>query len=68
MVNHIISNKNLMIFVRTLAEEKTGLSIDQPDPRGGTTSTECSVARRAFSYESGYIEIVLSVLTVVRYS
>ena len=41
--------KNSMIFVTTLVEEKTGLRIDQPDPRGGTTSTG-SVARRAFSY------------------
>ena len=50
-----------MIFVRTLLEEKTGLRIDQPDPRGGTSSTG-NVARRAFSLDSKYIECVLSVI------
>ena len=44
------SIKSSMIFVITLVQEKTGLRIDQPDPRGGTTSTG-SVARRAFSEE-----------------
>ena len=57
----IITNKNSMMFVRTLVEEKTGLRIDQPDTRGGTTSTG-SIARRAFSYESSYIDCVLSVV------
>ena len=49
------------MFVRTLVQEKTGLKIDQPDPRGGTTSTG-SVARRAFSNESKFLDCVLSVV------
>ena len=56
-----LSIKNSMIFVRALVEEKTGLRLDQPDSRGGTSSTG-SVARRAFSYDSKYIECVLSVV------
>ena len=40
---------------------KTGLRVDQPDPHGGTTSTG-SVARRAFSDESGFKDCVLSVV------
>ena len=46
-----------MIFVRNVVQERTGLKIDQPDPSGGTTSTG-SVARRAFSTESQFIECV----------
>ena len=53
--------KQSMIFVRTLVQEKTGLKVDQPDASGGTTSTG-SVARRAFSNESQYIECCLSVV------
>ena len=53
--------KDSMVFVRTLVQEKTGLKIDQPDPRGGTTSTG-SVARRAFSNESKFLDCVLSVV------
>ena len=49
------SIESSMIFVRTLVQEKTGLRIDEPDPHGGTTSTG-SVARRAFSDESGFME------------
>ena len=45
-------------------KEKTGLRIEQPDTRGGPTSTG-SVARGASSYEFSYSE---SVLTVVRTS
>ncbi|KAI6653970.1 hypothetical protein LOD99_3146 [Oopsacas minuta] len=50
-----------MIFVRNLIEEKTGMRIDQPNASGGTSSTG-SVARRAFSCDSKYIECVLSVV------
>ena len=50
-----------MIFVRILVEEKKGLGFDQPDSIGGTSSTG-SVALRAFSYDSKYIECVLSVV------
>ena len=50
-----------MTFVRTLVQEKTGLRIDQPDPRGGTTSTG-SVARRAFSDESGFMNCTSSLI------
>ncbi|KAI6657174.1 hypothetical protein LOD99_15960 [Oopsacas minuta] len=50
-----------MIFVRNLIEEKTGMRIDQPNGSGGTSSTG-SVARRAFSCDSKYIECVLSVV------
>ena len=45
--------KSSMNFVRTLVQDKTGLKIDQPDPRGGTTSTG-SVARRAFSNDKNF--------------
>ena len=50
-----------MIFVRNVVQERTGLKIDQPDPSGGTTSTG-SVARRAFSTESQFIECVSSLV------
>ena len=50
-----------MIFVRNVVQERTGLRIDQPDPSGGTTSTG-SVARRAFSAESQFIECVSSLV------
>ena len=51
-----------MIFVRNVVQERTGLKIDQPDPSGRTTSTG-SVARRAFSTESQFIECVSSLVT-----
>ena len=50
-----------MNFVRTLVQEETGLKIDQPEPRGGTTSTG-SVARRAFSNDSIVFECMMSVV------
>ena len=50
------SIKISMIFVRTLVQEKIGFRIDQPDPRGGTTSTG-SVARGELSDESGFYEL-----------
>ena len=50
-----------MIFVRNVVQERTGLKIDQPDPSGGTTST-VSVARRALSTESQFIECVSSLV------
>ena len=49
-----------MIFVRTFVQEKTGLKVDQPDAAGVTTSAG-SVARKAFSNESQFIECFLSV-------
>ena len=49
-----------MTFVRTLVQEKTGLRIDQPDPRGGTTTG--SVARREFSDESGCMNCTSSLI------
>ena len=52
-----------MFFVRTLKQEKTGLKIDQPDPKGGTTSTG-GVARRAFSSESKFIDCVSSSVAI----
>ena len=55
--------KGPLIFVRTLVQEKTGLKIYQPDPRGGTTSTG-SVARRAFSNDSNFIECMMSVVGI----
>ncbi|KAI6652952.1 hypothetical protein LOD99_4029 [Oopsacas minuta] len=50
--------KNSMIFVRNLIEKKTRMRIDQPNASGGTSSTG-TVARRAFSCDSKYIECVL---------
>ena len=35
-----------------------GLKIDQPDPRGGTTSTG-GIARRAFFDDTEFIEYIL---------
>ena len=55
------SIKSSMLLLRTLIQEKTGLRVNQPDPHGGTTSTG-SVARRAFSDESGFKDCVLSVV------
>ena len=52
-----------MHFVRTLVEEKTGLRIDQPDSRGGTSSTG-NVARHAFSDQSNYMDCILSIIEV----
>ena len=52
-----------MVFVRTLVQEKTGLKIDQPDPKGGTTSTG-GVASRAFSSESKFIDCVSSCVAI----
>ena len=53
--------RQFMIFVRNLVQEKTRLKVDQPDPSGGTTSTR-SIARRAFSNESKFIECVSSLV------
>ena len=50
-----------MEFVRTLVQEKTGLKINQPDSRGGTTSTD-SIARRAFTEDSSFIDCILTVV------
>ena len=47
-----------MISVQNLVQKKTGLKIDQPDPRGGTTSTG-GVARRVFSDDTEFIECIL---------
>ena len=55
--------KNSMVFVRTLVQEKTGLKIDQPDPKGGTTSTG-GVPRRTFSSESKFIDCVSSCVAI----
>ena len=52
-----------MNFVRTLVQEKAGLKIDQLDPIGGTTSSG-SVARRAFSNDSNFIECMMSVVGI----
>ena len=53
--------KQSMAFVRSLIQKQTGLKVDQPDTSGGTTPTG-SVVRRAFSYESKYLECSLSVI------
>ena len=57
--------QNSMVFVRTLGKEirKTGLKIDQPDPKGGSTSTG-GVTRRAFSSESKFIDCVSSCVAI----
>ena len=41
--------------------DQTGLKVDQPDPKGGTSSTG-NVARKAFSDECKYIDCVLIVV------
>ena len=62
-----------MVFVKTLVQEKTGLKIDQPDPKGGTTSTG-GVARRAFPQSQNLLIVFRHVLrlhityTIVSYS
>ena len=48
-----------IVFVRILVQEKIGLKIDQPDHKGGTTSTG-GVASRDFSSESKFIGCALS--------
>ena len=53
--------KESMVFVRALIQDQTGLKVDQPDPKGGTSSTG-NVARKAFSDECKYIDCVLSVV------
>ena len=50
-----------MMSVQNLVQKKTGLKIDQPDPRGGTTSTG-GVARRAFSDDTEFIECILPLI------
>ena len=50
-----------MKFVQNLVQKETGLKIDQPDPRGGTTSTG-GVARRAFSNDTKFIECILPLI------
>ena len=55
--------KESMIHVRTIIQEVTGLRIDQPDPKGGTTSTG-GVARKAFSNDSKFIECVVSLVEI----
>ena len=52
---HSLAIHQSMNFVRNVVQERTGLKIDHPDPSSGTTSTG-SVARRAFSSESQFIE------------
>ena len=42
--------KESMVFVRALIQDKTGLKVDQPDLKGGTSTTG-NVARKAFSDE-----------------
>ena len=52
-----------MVFVRTLVQENTGLKIDQPDPKGATTSTG-GVARRDFYSESKCIDYASSCVAI----
>ena len=53
--------KNSLISVPIDIQEQIGMKVDQPDPRGGTTSTG-SVARKALSDESNYRNCVSSVI------
>ena len=46
-----------MMSVQNLVQKKTGVKIDQPDPRGGTTFPG-DVARRAFSDDTEFIECI----------
>ena len=55
--------KDSMIHVRTIIENVTGLRIDQPDPKGGTTSTG-GVARKGFSNDSNFIQCVISLVEI----
>ncbi|KAI6646218.1 Dna-mediated transposase [Oopsacas minuta] len=55
--------KDSMVDVRTIVQEVPGLRIDQPDPKGGTTSTG-GVARRAFSNDSKFIECAMSLVKI----
>ena len=50
-----------LISVRTVIQKKTSMKAEQPDPRGGTTSTG-SVPRKAFSDESNYRYCVSTVM------
>ena len=52
-----------IVFVRILVQEKIGLKIDQPDHKGGTTSTG-GVASRDFSSESKFIGCALSCVAI----
>ena len=52
-----------MIHVRTRIQEVAGLRINQPDPKGGTTSTG-GVARKAFSNDSNLIQCVISLVEI----
>ena len=61
MVTKFCKYKEFNDICENISQKKTGLRIDQPDPHGGTTSTG-SVARRAFSNESGFMERVSSVI------
>ncbi|KAI6657119.1 hypothetical protein LOD99_15905 [Oopsacas minuta] len=55
--------KDSVVDVRTIVQEVTGLRIDQPDPKGGTTSTG-GVARRACSNDSKFIECAMSLVKI----
>ena len=55
--------KDSMKFIQSLIQENTGLKVDLPDSRGGTTSTG-NVARRAFSDETDYLNCVLSTIAI----
>ena len=60
MVTNIKRSKKFDgLCLNSLVQEKTGLKTDQPDPKGGTTSTG-GVSRRAFSSESKFIDCVSS--------
>ena len=47
--------------VQNLVQKKTGLKIDQPDRRGGITSTG-GVARRAFSDDQSSLKVSLPII------
>ena len=55
--------KHSMKFIQTLIQEKTGLKVDQPDSSGGTTSIG-NVARRAFSDETSFLQLILSTIAI----
>ena len=52
-----------MVFVRILVQEKTGLKTDQPDPKGGTTSSG-GVACRAFPQSQDLLIVVWSCVAI----
>ena len=56
-----VAIKTSMKFVQNLVQMETGLKVDQPDPRGGITSTG-GVARRAFSNDTKFIECILPLI------